>query len=357
MIVRMLAAAVLAAFFGARAMAAPLEAYGRLPTLENVKISPDGNTLAYTRSAPGKRFVVIHSLQTNQIIGAINIGDAKLRDLSWADDKHLLITTSTTATGIGLIGPRQEWSMAQVFNVDTHNAVPLMENNDHDIQAMNVIAGMPRVRNVDGSVFAFVEGIYFPAGEGRRALFEVNLDTGRTRFIKGGSTDTDWIVDAQGEIVAQADYDENSQHWILRVKVDGSLNKVLDIPAAIETPDVDGLTADGTGVLVETRNNGHSEIQQVSLKDGSSAPAPKSLLEFDDLFLDHSNSRIIGGPRLTERTDYTFFAPRAETVWRSAAAAFPTPTMLNWRPGRTIGTKSSCVYPARNTATCTIWST
>src|SRR5271165_3104710 len=86
MIVRMLAAAVLAALFGARAVAAPLEAYGRLPTLENVKISPDGNTLAYTRSAPGKRFVVIHSLQTNQIIGAINIGDAKLRDLSWADD-------------------------------------------------------------------------------------------------------------------------------------------------------------------------------------------------------------------------------------------------------------------------------
>ena len=37
---------MLAAFFGVRAEAAPLEAYGHLPTLEDVTISPDGNTLA-----------------------------------------------------------------------------------------------------------------------------------------------------------------------------------------------------------------------------------------------------------------------------------------------------------------------
>jgi dipeptidyl aminopeptidase/acylaminoacyl peptidase len=321
--VRMLAAAALAALFGARAEAAPLEAYGRLPTLEKVTISPDGNTLAYASSMPGKRFVVVHSLKTNQVLGGINIGDAKLRHLSWADDKHLLLTTSTTAQGIGLIGPRQEWFMAQVFNAETNKTIALMENKDRDVQAMNVITGEPSVRHVDGHVFAYVEGFYFPSDEGRRGLFEVNLDTGRSRLIRGGSTDTDWIVDAQGEIVAQSDYNERSQHWTLQVHSGGSWNKALDVVAPIEPPDVDGLTADGTGVLVETHNNGRIDIQQVSLKDGSSAPAPKSLLEFDDLILDHSNSRIIGGPLLTDKTDYTFFPTRAETVWRSAAAAFP----------------------------------
>ena len=161
MTVRILAAAVLAAFFGVRAEAAPLDVYGHLPTLEDVAISPDGNVLAYALTTNAKRLVVIQSLQTHEALGAINIEDAKLRDLSWADSKHLIITTSTTATGIGLIGPRQEWSMAQVFNVDTHRSIALMERNDSDTQTMNVITGTPRVRTVDGHVVAFVEGIYF----------------------------------------------------------------------------------------------------------------------------------------------------------------------------------------------------
>jgi len=323
MTVRILAAAALAAFFGARAMAAPLETYGRLPTLEKVTISPDGNTLAYAANTDTKRLVVIQTLQDRKIIGAINIADAKLRDLSWADDKHLLLTTSTTSQVMGLIGPRQEWSMAQVFNVDTHESIPMMEHGDDGVQTMNVITGIPRVRNVDGRVVAFVEGIYFPADSGKRALFKVDLDTGRTRFVKGGGTDTDWIVDAQGEIVAQADYNENTQHWTLQVQSDDSWKKSLDIPAAIETPDMDGLSVDGTAVLVETHNKGQADIQRVSLKDGSSTPAPKSLLGFDDLILDPSNSRVIGGVQLTDKTDYVFFPARAETVWRSAKAAFP----------------------------------
>ncbi|HUO92948.1 MAG TPA: alpha/beta fold hydrolase, partial [Rhizomicrobium sp.] len=325
MTVRIMAAAVLAALFSARAGAAPLEVYGHLPTLGNVTISPDGNTLAYKFESDSKRLIVIQTLQDRKIVGGINIGDAKLRDLSWADDQHLLVTTSTTAQAIGLLGPRQEWSMAQVFNLKTQESIPLMEPNGQDVQAMNVIAGVPRIRTVDGHVVAFVEGIYFPSDEGRRALFQIDLDSGRTRFVRGGFTDTDWIVDGQGEIVAQADYNERSQHWTLRVKTDGSssLSQALDIPAAIETPGVDGLSEDGTAVLVEIPNNGRTEMQEVSLKDGSTTSAPKSLLDFDDLILDHTNSRVIGGSKLTDRTDYVFFPPRAETVWRSAKAAFP----------------------------------
>jgi dipeptidyl aminopeptidase/acylaminoacyl peptidase len=315
--------AALAAFLGARAEAAPLDAYGRLPTIEKVTISPDGTTLAYAFNSDGKRLVIIQALADRQIIGALNIDEAKLRELSWADDKHLLLTTSTTAIGIGLIGPRQEWSMAQVFNVETHKSVPLMERGDSDVQTMNVIAGTPRVRNVDGRVVAFVEGIYFPSDEGKRGLFEVNLDTGRTSLVKGGADNTSWIIDAQGQIVAQSDYNERTQHWTLRVNNGDTWIKALDVVAAFEPPDVDGLSADGSAVLVEHRNNGHLEIQQISLKDGSSTPAPKSVLEFDDIILDHANSRIIGGSRVTDKTDYEFYPPRAGTVWRSAAAAFP----------------------------------
>jgi dipeptidyl aminopeptidase/acylaminoacyl peptidase len=321
--VRMLAAAVLAAFFGARAEAAPLEVYGRLPTLEQVAISPDGNTLASVQTEGAKRLVIIRSLQTYTVLGAIDVGDKKLRDLSWADDKRLLLTTSTTARGFGLIGPRHEWSTAQIFNVDTHKVSALIARNDSGVEMMNVIFGTPRIRNIDGHVVAFVESIYFPSNEGRHALFKVDLDTGHITFVVGGSDYADWIVDARGEVVALSDYDDHAQHWFLQVNVGGTWKTALDVPATIETPDASGLTPDGTAVLVEAPDNGRVQIRQVSLKDGSSAPAPQSLLEFDGIILDRSSSRIIGGSQLTDKSDYRFFPPRAETVWRSAAAAFP----------------------------------
>ena len=323
MTVRFWVAAALAAFLGARADAAPLEAYGHLPTLEKVTLSPDGNTLAFVQALEGNRLVIVHSLKDHKAINAIKLGDAKLRDLSWADDRHLLIVTSTTATGIGLIGPRQEWSMAQVFNLDKDHPIALMESGSSDVQAMNVIAGRPRIRTIDGRLVAFVEGFYFPSDEGERGLFEVDLDSGRTRLVRGGLSETDWIVDGQGEIVAQSDYNERTQNWKMQVNIDGSFRKVIDVAASTETPDMLGLNADGTAVLVRSRNNGRFEIQQVSLKDGSSSPAPRALLDFDELFFDQANNRLIGGSNLTERSDYKFFAPRAELVWRSIAAAYP----------------------------------
>ena len=213
--------------------------------------------------------------------------------------------------------------MAQVFNLDKNESIALMENGSSDIQTMNVIAGVPRVRTIDGHLVAFVDGFYFPSEEGERGLFEVNLDSGRTRLVRGGLSESDWIVDGQGEVVAQSDYNERSQNWTLKVLVDGSFKKVIDVTAATETPDMRGLNADGTAVLVETRNNGRAEIQAVSLKDGSSTPAPKSLVEFESLIHDRSSSRLIGGIKLTDKTDYSFFLPRADIVWRSAKAAFP----------------------------------
>ena len=54
------------------------------------------------------------------------------------------------------------------------------------------------------------------------------------------------------------------------------------------------------------------------------------MLDLDTIMLDPSNSRIIGGARLTDKTDYVFFPPRAEKVWRSAAAAYPDADNVEW---------------------------
>src|SRR4051812_41227995 len=76
------------------ATAAPLETYGRLPSVEDVALSPSGKRLAFVRTRENQRLIAIADLP-NTLLTRMNFGEVKLRRHAWADDDHLMITTST----------------------------------------------------------------------------------------------------------------------------------------------------------------------------------------------------------------------------------------------------------------------
>jgi Lipoprotein LpqB beta-propeller domain len=76
--------------------AASLEVYGRLPRLENVALSPDGSRIAFVKTVENTRTVAVAALGAHQMLGGLRVGDQKLRQISWADNDHLLIVTSVT---------------------------------------------------------------------------------------------------------------------------------------------------------------------------------------------------------------------------------------------------------------------
>jgi hypothetical protein len=92
----------------APARAAPLETYGRLPGLENVALAPNGKRIAFIRTRENQRLIAIADLP-NTFLARMSIGEVKLRHLQWADDDHLMITTSSTGMPWGLIGKDTEW--------------------------------------------------------------------------------------------------------------------------------------------------------------------------------------------------------------------------------------------------------
>src|SRR6266403_6149364 len=59
----------------------PLEAFGRLPTLENVVISPDGTKIAFVRTRGDSRSLVVATLGKQEVLGGARIGDTKLRQV------------------------------------------------------------------------------------------------------------------------------------------------------------------------------------------------------------------------------------------------------------------------------------
>ena len=322
--------AALAVCAGA-ALAAPLEAYGKLPTLTDLTLSPDGTSIAYVRSADAKRLVVAQSLATKQILGAMNISDTKVRDLQWADNHTLIITTSVTAQPIGLTGRRQEYYLAQSLDVQTKTQHALLEHigGYKDVDAMNIIIGVPQPRIIDGHTIVFVRGIYFPGQSGYPALFRIDLTANTTRMVSrdGDTRAEDWVVDEAGNIVAESSYNEQDEHWKLAIIHDRESTDVLDVAAPIDSPGVEGMTEDGNSVVVSVpQSDGSFEYQQVSLKDGHIGAWQRAEIGFGDVMTDLRSSRVIGGTRVTEKNDYVFFDPHAEENWRNVKAVFKDAT-------------------------------
>src|SRR5580704_1096831 len=81
---------MIAAAFCARAADSPTlpDIYGRLPTLEDVILSPDGSKLAYVKTLGERRELMIVRVTHPLALGAAQVGDAKLRGIEWMDDER-----------------------------------------------------------------------------------------------------------------------------------------------------------------------------------------------------------------------------------------------------------------------------
>jgi dipeptidyl aminopeptidase/acylaminoacyl peptidase len=301
--------------------AAPLEAYGRLPALEQMAVSPQGDKLAFITDLKGQRTVIVQSLRPTKLIAGAAAGQQKLRSLDWADDDHVLITISKTDTVPDLIGPRQEWFVTESYDIAHHRFSPLIDRVE---QAMNVTAGAPEFRKVDGKATVFVRGIYFPDQQGVRALFQVDVASGRGKLVAGGSRDAeDWVVDDQGHVVAETDYSEKGQRWSLRLKRGAGWREALGEDAPIDTPDVEGISPDGSGLFVRTYADGKEDLRQLSLADGAMGPSIEADHHYDRPLEDPITHRVIGGEKITTRTEYRFFDPKDQAQWDKIQRAFP----------------------------------
>ena len=97
------AAGVFAASAAEAGTPAPLAAFGELPTIEQIAISPDGKLLAIDLVKDDQRSVVVQDLSAKKMLTGIRVGQAKIRNLQFAGDDHLIITSSSTSGMLGVM--------------------------------------------------------------------------------------------------------------------------------------------------------------------------------------------------------------------------------------------------------------
>ena len=300
--------------------AAPLEAYGKLPAIEQVAISPDGADLAMIVTNGEERQLVTQHLADHKVTHRLLVGTAKLRRVQWAGPDHILVTTSRTdiPQGMDVSVHKRELFLSFDFNLSTGKLKQLMTDVTY---AMSTVAGPPAIRTIDGKPVAFIETEYGREG-GELSVYRIDLDHDTSTMVQEGQPETSgWLLNARGEVAAQSTYDNKAHRWTLKLKTPAGWRDSRTIVAEHETPGIRGFGRDGRSLLVEEFSDGAYHLHEVS-PDGvwsDSLPLTEGAEPIDE----PNTLRMIGASALVgDDQRYTFFDPADQQVWDGVLTAF-----------------------------------
>ena len=318
--------------------AANLAIYGGLPNVERMAISPDGALLAISVTDGEERMLLIReSREGDKLLRAVKFGSSKFRDVQWAGDEHLIITISSTTEVFGLLGPKREWSLAFDLNIKTGKQVQLLKGQ---ADAMNVILDRPMIRVVDGTPWAFVEGMRFYESRGWVAPYRINLQTGVTNLLPGGDETTDeWLVAPDGQMLAQSLYNEKTGVWTLKMR-DKAWKPITRELRPLGSQGLAGLGRDGSSALVWTSETGEDGAEGKTVLSEYAVDGTRSVVPGGatlDTLIHGPDGALLGGAELVgDELRYVFFDSKTQAAWRSVSKAFPGDrvTLASWSDDR-----------------------
>ena len=311
------------ALAAAPALAAPLEAYGRLPNIEAAELSPDGAMIAMVVTDGEHRRLAISRIGERAPFAILDAGDQKLRSIQWAGTNHVLLTATTTSGIRDVIATRGEYAVTIDYNLTTRTQRSLFRRLG---ETLNITAGGPWVRIENGHAVVVLMGIQFDdSGSGVRSLFRLDPETQRTRVADVGGPDTyDWAVDATGHSVASLSLSDRRGAWSMAFRPPGGeWRGVTDSPEYGGPPSILGLGREGDTLVVRGAEGNDETIRELNLATG----AWSDPIEDDDpveVLFDPATYRLSGLRYLVGDTyRYRFFNPAHQRLWNSIAAAYP----------------------------------
>ena len=314
----------------------PLAAYGALPSLELVQLSPSGRRLAFVTVSGEQRVLVLLDLTTNEQLGGVDVGLAKVRDLNWIGEGRVMITTSKTETIPQLGIFRAELSTGQIYDPGANRAVAMLANT-RDLFAS--LFSRPSVTQGTDGPEVTVRAYAFGNPE-RLDLFKVDQTTGRARLHEVmGRGVVDYVLNPGGDSVARSEYESRSQVWSLHLRQGGGFRETWRTTAPIDTPNLLGLGLNGDSVIVaadrpDMSQPGREDAEFFDVNFATGVWRPVRFEFSPDAMLFHPvTRRMMGATRMTDRGRlYAFADPAARNLSDSIQRAFAgrAPTLVSW---------------------------
>jgi dipeptidyl aminopeptidase/acylaminoacyl peptidase len=314
---------------------APLSAYGALPSLELIALSPSGRRMAFITVVGENRLIAVVDLTINARLGNAGVGDAKIRDLQWVGEDRVMITSSSTESLPGLGIDNEELYVGQVYDPAGGQIVNMLAPN-RDL--FPVLLGPAQVIEGDtASVLVRAHSFDQPGG---LDLYRVDPRSGRARVAERMSREIDdYVLDSTGRSQARGRYDQRSRVWSLHLRQGDGFRETWRTEAPIDIPRLMGLGTDGDSVIVaaarpDMSREGREDARffDVNLETGTWRPV-RFEFQPSGLLFHPSTHRMIGATRTEEGGPrYVFFEEGAGTLWAAVEHAFPdqTPSLVAW---------------------------
>ena len=228
-----------------------VEVYAASPLVDQISLSPDGKRVALV-SQKGDDKVLMHfhiGDDGNKLIG---LGPAKIRDLMWGDNQHVVLTNSVTTSLYGFAGDKHEFSQARAINVDTADYKLLFSRED-DFYAI-VEGGLRRIRTPEGAYRVTAQNYHMADGY-EMCLYSFSLDDASGHMIYKGTTNTEgWVITPDGFPLAYSDFDRVRKEWTLYYNHgkpgNSAFRTVYKWNKGLATPSLEGLGRDGKSVVI-----------------------------------------------------------------------------------------------------------
>ncbi len=242
----------------------PLTAFGKLPKIEKVALSPDARRIAMVMDRNGERAVVDYELATGKAAAGIIARD-KLRELMWADNNRIVVVSSQAETYYGSKG---EQPYALMFDLPAGKRNQLYRSVQ-GVPTSIVTGDFYRVK-MDGGYRFTASGYRQPDGinqaDGAPGSYHGTETMDRCLYafspVNGSATRLDvdsrpvegWIVKPDGSVFARSEYDDDTKMWTARMKTPKGWVATLSVKAPYDMPWMAGLGRDGQSILVYFRS-------------------------------------------------------------------------------------------------------
>jgi dipeptidyl aminopeptidase/acylaminoacyl peptidase len=343
---------------GGALAAPPVEAFGNLPEISDVRLSPDGTHFSAVEPVNGRPAVLVFQIHppagARPLVYALKDGDAD--GSYWVNNDRLICffyqnKFNDESTGMNL----RKFSRAISVSISSKSpAFMLMEGTR--VYAQNGGQNMTLVgRSIDDPSLLYMEAFRFYAhgdgdtrlgnGRARLELFSVNVENNQIETLEHGEKDTvGWTLDEHGKMVGRLDSTDSSE---LPKNIDTFLVRDGgDWREAATFDNASGVLASGQGIsldgnsLVLLKYGKHDKkyLETLPIKAGA---APSEIYSNPSYDVDHAihdkwTDRVVGAAYIDDRLQNTYVDPQLAHIQKRLETALPGQTveLSSWNQKR-----------------------
>ncbi|MEX1666467.1 alpha/beta hydrolase family protein [Zhongshania arctica] len=306
----------------------PLAAYGKLPSIEDMVISPSGLLLATVTTIGEQRGLLIGRLG-GEILHRYALGELKIRWLQWAGEDHLIVNVRSTQN-LGLYyGGKYELGNLMIVNVKTgetdwplHNSKKVFNSSFHTYrpikaagrwhQCLGTLPMNSSIRSGDAWISDF-----------ELDLTCIDLEKGKRRVIARGRKDgAGWVIAPELKVLAYETYDDVDAKWkligyesrstLVKTKDKFGLNNLVGVG---RTP--------GTVAYYQHDRDGVSHLMEIAVDGQTQAVELYADTNINRVYFDAETGLLAGVLKEADIPELEMLDPNREAIVRGARKAFP----------------------------------